>query len=144
MSSRYSLLCLSHDPAIETELHDESRRSDVHDLDTALQLLPAQRAHHPLCDLLIARYSGGLVELICPPSSENGNPNHAPFHPHGPERIGAVWLRLLWAACSYPTPREPELQAAVDAFAVTCWTWGRISRLGYVLGVKNHLGVELP
>ncbi len=141
MSSTFSVLCLGHDPAIET-IH---AARDVRDLDTALSLLPAQRVEHPRCDLLIARYSGGLVELICPPSTEIGETRHSgTYHPHGPERIEARWLRLLWAACSYPTPREPELQAAVDAFAVTCWAWPRISRLGYVLGVKNHPGVELP
>lgn len=142
MSSTFSFLCLGHDPAIETDRLIHGSR-DVKDVDTALGLLPAQRAEHPRCDLLIARYSGGLVELVCPPSTEIGE-RHSRYHPHGPERIEARWLRLLWAACSYPAPREPELQAAVDAFAVTCWTWPRISRLGYVLGVKNHLGVELP
>lgn len=138
MSSRFSYLCLSHEPAIESELYDEARRGETRDLDTALQLLPAQRVHHPTCDLILARYSGGLVELICPPSSEAGNPNHGPYHPNVPTQVDAAWLRLLWAACSHSTPREPALQRAVDSFARTCWTWGRVARLGNVLGMQER------
>lgn len=137
MSSRFSYLCLSHDPAIEAELYDEAHRSEVRDLALALQLLPAQRTHHPTCDLVLARYSGGLIELICPPSSEAGNPNHGPYHPNRETKADARWLRLLWAACTYPTPREPVLQQAVDSFATTCWSWGRVARLGHVLGAQS-------
>ena len=144
MSSAFSFLCLGHDPAIETDRLIHGSR-DVKDVDTALSLLPAQRAEHPRCDLLIARYSGGLVEVICPPSTEIGETRHsAAYHPHGPTTVEARWLRLLWAACSYPVPRKPQLQEAVDGFARGCWNWGRIARLGYVLGVNNQPGVELP
>lgn len=144
MSSTFSIVCLGHDPAIETDRLTHNAR-DVRDLDAALGLLPAQRTEHPRCDLLIARYSGDLVEVICPPSAEPGETRHSGiYHPHGPSGIEAKWLRLLWASCAYPAPREPELQAAVDAFAATCWSWPRISRLGYVLGIKNHPGSELP
>lgn len=143
MSSTFSFLCLGHDPAIETDRLTHGSR-DVRDLDTALSLLPAQRAEHPHCDLLIARYSGGLVEVICPPSEIGETRHGGTWHPHGPKQVEVRWLRLLWAACSYPTPREPQLQQAVDGFAHGCWNWGRIARLGYVLGVKNHPETELP
>ncbi|GHH57772.1 hypothetical protein [Lentzea cavernae] len=144
MSSTFSFLCLGHDPAIETSRLIHGSR-DVRDEATALSLLPEHRAEHPRCDLLLARYSGGLVELICPPSLEVGETRHGgSYHPHGPDRVDAKWLRLLWAACSYPTPRELVLQNTVDAFNATCWNWARLSRLGYVLGVQDYPGTELP
>lgn len=130
MSSRYSLICVSHDPAILVGPDPEWQS-----LDEALGQLA--RIHenemltsHEQCDLLIGRYSYPLVELICPPGRTENRCRRS-GHPV-PVAMDAHWLRLL-AATMCIGDSFPKVKAAVAALDNGCWTTQRMLRLAPLL-----------
>lgn len=124
MSSTYTILCLNHDPAITVM---------VEDLDSSQAIARAtdpgdyeQMADHAKCDLLVARYSGGLVELGCP-GGEVHTVYKIPGYHHMPQWAEAGWLRLLRLA--------HERGDDVSRLRLPqCWTRERVMRLGHLLG----------
>lgn len=117
MSSRYRIICLSHDPAIVVLEPDWPQPDDP------LRVL-ADRAslpEHANCELVVGRFSYPLVQVCCPQSMERSNgPLHIGYHPHSDEWIDAGWLRLLLAA-------GPD--AAKRARVPGCWSYERANRL---------------
>ena len=122
MSSNYTIFCLGHDPAIEI-------MGDISSPNDAL-VMAAERRHerlneHSGCDLLVGRYSGGLVEIGCP-----GDPY---CHYHGPNAdtwTEAGWLRLLYIAHAHDIG-VGELRIP------SCWTRERVLKLWAALGMER-------
>lgn len=118
MSSVYALLCLSHDPA--------TRASDEIPLAECERLAREGMATHPRCDLLIARWSGGLMEIGCPAR---------PMQPHGgwhaeTEWIDADLLRVVTIARHDSGVAVPDrLGAALAKLDTFCWNSTRTQRL---------------
>lgn len=122
MSSLYRAICLNHQPALELDeptwqdpaaaLHAIGRREDEH------------LAPHHSCQLLIARYSGGLTELGCPASSRCG-------HPHDAEWVDTTWLRL---AATTLNASDPATQTALRRLP-RCWNTDRLNRLQHILDI---------
>lgn len=143
MSSTFSFLCLTHDPAIEID------GPEMTSLDAALAYLqgpalPDQLQGHAACDLLIGRYSYPLIEVTCPPSRREGAPRHYPFHPNQHHTMEADWLRLLWATWrGGQRGDEAEdrgiVSAALDQFKNSCWTPDRVNRLRFALDIDARL-----
>lgn len=129
MSSTWSILCASHEPAIEIA---DCGGSPEHAIERCAAPPPA----HAGCDLLIARYSGGLVEIGCPPSRRlPGSQRHVgSWHPHDAQWVDADWLRLFAAAIEAGGYSD-ALDAAVARATRACWTPQRIARLASVLEV---------
>jgi hypothetical protein len=128
VSSTYSILCLSHDPAVEA--------AESQGVDQASDMAAVGFDGHPGCDLLIARYSGGLVELGCP-----GMPN-----PPGGRRMHPGWHRdVVWAEVGLLRVAAAVIETEADGHAEvltrtikrmpTCWTVERLHRLRDVLEV---------
>lgn len=129
MSSTYSVLCLSHDPAII--VHDpgynrpEQAEAAIHNGING----------HEQCDLMIGRYSSPLVELGCPRSADQ--PEH--LRPgvlrcyHGSTMwTDSEWLRLLAAAYQ---SNDPDVRQAVKDGRHACLSWERLRRLRVELGI---------
>lgn len=124
MSSDYNALCLSHDPAIVMG-------TDERTWDAALE---RGRLDHPRCDLLVGRWSGGLVELCCP-----GMPVEQDHKPHSGWHRDPVWtdaglLRIVALAWSHAA-LDGVLRAAL-ARTPMCWTKDRLMRLRPELGIE--------
>jgi len=130
VSSHYVLFCVSHDPAIV--FGGVSDHRDWSSPDLALAAIadrttgPARE--HPHCDLLIGRYSGGLIEVCCSASRSNG-PHHGSSHRED-IWIDPAWLRLL--ALSHPGHEEvAELRS--------CWSRDVALRLRRLLCIDDLL-----
>jgi hypothetical protein len=127
MSSNYSILCVSHDPAIDIYGDDSSQLTGPLDAMSAAAN-PSETAgleSHVDCDLLVARYSGCLIELACP-GGENCKPGY-----HGPDHDSWTpvgWLRLLHATFSV---FDDALLKSLNL--PRCWTYQRVRRLGPLL-----------
>lgn len=120
MSSTYHLMCLSHEPALVIDNVSWSCRGPD-------EFAGAITPEHSKCDLLIGRWSGGLAEIGCPPSS---------YHPNVIIWADARWLRLLAAAYKQPVrKRDPALSAAMVRVS-TCWNPRRMERLRAELEVS--------
>lgn len=125
MSSTYRAICLAHNPAIV----DNADWTNWPPLSAAIaDPHSGIRRHHPTCRLLIGRWSGALVEVICPAG-------HTPCHPTSDETVDASWLRLL--ALSDPTAYQA-------AQIHPCWTRVMARRLRYELGLPNLDGEACP
>lgn len=125
MSSFYEAICLSHDPAI-VDSGEES---------TPVAALERRRLGHPRCDLLVGRWSGGLIEVICP-----GMPTEMEYKPHtGWHRdpisadAGLLHVAAVVVQCS---ENDIVLEAAVRRLPM-CWTPQRLRRLASVLNVPG-------
>ncbi|MFE7072683.1 hypothetical protein ACFU96_21635 [Streptomyces sp. NPDC057620] len=133
MSSNYSVLCLSHDPAIIA--HDPGFNRP----EQAEAAIADGITGHENCDLMIGRYSYPLVELGCPRSADQ--PEH--LRPgvlrcyHGSTQwTDREWLLLLAAA--YQSEDQSEDQAvreAVKAGHHGCLPWERLRRLRLELNI---------
>ena len=123
MSSSYSILCLSHDPAIIVGEYSGPK--------PAADAISTGIDGHPGCDLLIGRYSYPLVEVGCPPTPKRtGRP---PCWMHADtEWVDVDWLRLLAAAYR---SQDEAVRSATQAGEFRCWTWERLRRLRVELGI---------
>lgn len=130
MSSSYRILCMSHDPAIEA--------AEPHGVDEAVDMAIARFEGHPDCDLVVARYSGGLVELGCPAM---GNPDGTPArNRHSGWHRDTVWgdaalLRIAAAVIETEADGHAEVLTAALKRLPMCWSAERLHRLRHVLGV---------
>ncbi len=119
MSSKFRILCLSHDPAFEVGITFEAAEHAVGAVRS-----PAQYdsiARHGACDLLIGEYSYSLVEVCCT--------GRGCVRAHNqPQWLGVKWLRLLAAAFGV---EDPAVQSAVEGVLSSpgCWTKRRVERL---------------
>ena len=130
VSSTYSLICLSHDPAIEVYDITHGHRDEA---------LAAALSHpeHPHCDIAVARYSGALVEVACLPGSPElplRHRGHSGWH-RDAEWVDAVWLKALILALDYAP--EDARKAVGLPFAAHCWPPDRVNRLRPVLGLPK-------
>lgn len=127
MSSTYHILCLSHDPALHITGLGHNRPEE------AEAAIRDDSDAHGHCDLLIARYSGGLVELGCPPCYPP-RPGARRCTTHSrTEWVETEWLRLLAAA--YQSDDEAVRRATEDR-GFCCWSWERLRRLRAELGIE--------
>jgi hypothetical protein len=132
VSSTYSIFCLSHDPVIEAD-------DDVPSRDEAITWASEGFGHHPTCDLLVARYSGGLIELGCPAMGSlpgEGDKPRLRFHP-GWHR-DTVWaeaglLRVAAAVIETEADGHADLLTKALKRMPMCWTVERLHRLRYLL-----------
>lgn len=130
MSSNYSVLCLSHDPAII--VHDpgfnrpEQAEAAIRDGITG----------HEDCDLMIGRYSYPLVELGCPAHKYQPGvvrPNGITCCHGHTDWVDRDWLWILAAA--YQSP-DPDMRAAIEkGHRQQCLPWERLRRLRVELGI---------
>jgi hypothetical protein len=121
MSSTYSLVCVSHNPA--------TWDSDHHSDDAAAAAQRSTLDTHPRCDLLIARVSGGLVEVGCPPTRDQRGGHPCRTHT-GIEWARVELLRLLAAAHLSDDAAVRKLAAQFP-----CWSWERLRTLAADLGL---------
>lgn len=129
MSSTYGIFCLSHDPAIEAA---ESAPNAVE----AVAWAADGFGDHPACDLLVARYSGGLVQIGCP--GMGTEPGRMRGHP-GWHR-DTVWaeaglLRVAAAVIETEADGHADVLTASLGRMPMCWTVERLHRLRHVLDV---------
>jgi hypothetical protein len=134
VSSDYSIFCLSHDPAIEVIAGAGSRDETVAQAVAGLD-------SHPICDLLVARYSGAIMEVGCPGAA-------GPWPTNSRHRGHAGWHRdTIWAdanllrvavAVELAGPESGNaLTAALQRATRFCWTPDRLRRLRVVLDVQG-------
>lgn len=83
MSSTYRIFCLSHDPALETDV--EFQVGGTNNPAASKRAAETPVPGHEHCDLIIAQYSGGPIAL------SGSTKWHADW-------VEKDWLRLLWAA----------------------------------------------
>lgn len=83
MSSTYRIFCLSHDPALETDV--EFQVGGTNNPAASKRAAETPVPGHEHCDLIIAQYSGGLIAL------SDSTKWHADW-------VEKDWLRLLYAA----------------------------------------------
>lgn len=128
MSSNYSVLCTSHDPAVEA-------RVELRTPADAEAAIAAGIQGHETCDLVIARYSGALIELACPPTLEDRRRDRHRCYPHRDSQwVRAEWMRLLHLALQEPP--GTDLRAAAEGHSFQCWPRQRVERLRLVLGFE--------
>jgi hypothetical protein len=129
VSSTYSVLCLSHDPAIV--VHDAGYQQPGQ-AETAIR---EGIADHIDCDLMIGRYSYPLIEIGCPrtfdrPETLRGTVLRCC---HGSTQwVDKDWLLLLTAA--YQSD-DPLVRQAVADGHHGCLPWERLRRLRVELGI---------
>lgn len=120
MSSTYRILCLSHDPAIDTG-------AEYGQPEPAAAAVSAGIDDHRDCDLLIGRYSYPLVEVGCPPTSGPERAGRHRCYVHSTtEWVDVAWLRLLLAVHRNGTKETHELASASK---LACWPYERLRRL---------------
>lgn len=128
MSSRYSILCMSHSPAIVIE-------PDYDTPGDAADVIMAGLSAHPGCDLMIGRYSYPLVALGCLDSisrQQSGRCAH-----RGMQWLDSQWLRLLLAAHQAPAGSAVQREAAAVR---QCWTLERLEAIRTELGMGPEGG----
>lgn len=131
MSSTYAILCMSHDPAIEAV--------DERSAEEAISWAAAGLSEHPNCDLLVARYSGGIIQVGCPgvatpPDGRLAHRGHPGWH-----------RDIIWAEAGLLRVAAAVVQTEDDGHAEVltkslkrmpmCWTVERLRRLRHVLEV---------
>lgn len=124
MSSRYSAICLSHDPGLT--IGPDLTYQQAQQLNGRDRL-----GDHQACDIVIGRWSGGLIEVACP-GLELPGPTACARRHSGIEWIDADWLRLLHAA-------RPVVDGdLLGRHTFRCWTPDRLNRLRDELGLQPH------
>jgi hypothetical protein len=129
VSSNYSVLCLSHDPAII--VHDPGFNRP----EQAEAAIRAGIQGHEECDLAIGRYSYPLVELGCPTSRhqpDSRRPGALRCYHGNTQWTDKEWLLLLAAAYQSTDPAVRE--AAKEGYH-HCLPWERLRRLRVELGI---------
>jgi hypothetical protein len=132
VSSTYRVLCLSHDPAVEAAEPDGlSRASDM---------AATGFDDHPQCDLLVARYSGGLIELGCVGMDSPAIDLSRSHTGHPGLHRDTVWADaglLRVAAACIVTEDDGHAEVITKALGQMpmCWTHKRLHRLRHVLEV---------
>lgn len=117
MSSTYRILCLSHDPAIESD-RDYSSPGEAADA------IAFRLEGHPDCDLAVGRYSLPLIEVGCPPRRHrSAGPNC--LHSET-EWVDVGVLRLLAVALR---STDPDARQAAEDARLRCWPLERLRRL---------------
>ncbi|MEC3995054.1 hypothetical protein VSR01_16535 [Actinacidiphila sp. DG2A-62] len=127
VSSTYTLLCLSHDPAVLVSDWGRSADNVIGQLSEGVE-------GHEGCDLVLGRVSGALVEVGCPPTRLQ-HPDNKTCHGHA----DTVWthvdvLRLLAAA--YGT-YDDVVSKAATAPTFRHWPSPRLHRLRVDLGLPR-------
>lgn len=128
MSSRYRVLCLSHDPALTTD-HEFTSAGE------AEAAIAAGIPEHASCDLLIGRYSYPLIEVGCPAS--HGGQSGC-YHVRTTNWVDVGWLKLLYLAQKaglLAEPGSPEFLATEEVRR--CWRPERVERLREELGLSS-------
>jgi hypothetical protein len=123
VSSTYSAICLSHDPAliIGPDLtYDEASRLDSR----------GRLDGHQHCDIAIGRFSYPLIEVGCLGRQLPG-PSGCRKQHGGIEWIDSNWLRLLHTARPHV---GPEL---LRRHTFGCWPAERLDRLRQELGLAD-------
>jgi hypothetical protein len=121
VSSNYSVLCLSHDPAII--VHDPGFNRP----EQAEAAIADGVTGHENCDLMIGRYSYPLVELGCPPARDGLGPSFRRCY-HGE----TVWVcrEWLWILAAAYQSSDPDVRATTQANrSPRCLPWERLRRL---------------
>lgn len=135
MSSTYSFLCLSHDPAVGIG-HDAGL--DGVEVSAVRNLIVREQAFgvHQDCDLAIGRWSGALVEVGClgravlPSAACQGYHNDIIW-------ADKDWLRLLHAAQAVPLDAK-----LLCASSFRCWPPRRLYRLRIELALPGTGVIE--
>lgn len=122
MSSTYSAICLSHDPALT--IGPDIRYEDV-DTFTRDRL-----EGHDQCDIVIGRFSYPLIEVACLGRQLTGRSGCKRQH-SGVEWIDSDWLRLLHAARPHVEP------GVLRGHTFGCWPAERLGRLRKELGLPE-------
>jgi hypothetical protein len=139
VSSNYSVLCLSHDPAII--VHDPGYNR----AEQAEEAIRDGITGHEACDLMIGRYSYPLIELGCPASP--GRPKHLRPNVVTCYHGSTVWTDRDWLwilAAAYQSP-DPDMRAAVEkGHQQQCLPWDRLRRLRVELGFTVKEPPEQP
>lgn len=140
MSSLFSAVCLAHDPAIDIG----PEYGQLPELLDAWTHHTGGFTQHKGCRVRFLRYSGGLVEVGCPPHP----PDHA-WH-RDVQWVDAYWLRLVWVAhCAAVALHHPQLWrgdqvAKVLARVPDCWDRQRvIGRMVTLLGLDEGVPEDL-
>lgn len=120
MSSRYKLICLSHDPGIEVGDAADWRRPEMAIGAVVMRSGPA--ADHKDCDLVVGRYSYPLIEVACLGVPEGVR--HDGFHAANPMWVRTGWLRLL----HHGRMNDDATDRLVRSDA-SCWPEARLNRL---------------
>jgi hypothetical protein len=131
VSSTYSIFCMSHDPAIDLP--------DLPGVEESIEWARDGFGPHPSCDLLVGRYSGGLIEVGCPGAREPGiTPGHRGHSGWHRDTIWADAALLRVAAAALEEEWDGRSTAIQHALAKLpmCWTLARLHRLRDILGVK--------
>lgn len=130
MSREYTLYCLSHDPAIEAS-------SDL-SMEAALEQAVKGIPDHPRCDLVVACYSGGLIEVGCPAMAvEPRIKAHSGWH-RDPIWADAGWLRLAVEAWLHLGVIGGSPLGEALRKAPFCWPQPRLMRLRNLLGAGER------
>lgn len=127
MSSAYSALCLSHDPALVIGNDTNYSRASSEGVTSN----PADHADlldgHAGCDLLVGRYSYPLVEVGCPGSI--GNPTNCCPGVHK----GMIWADVAWLRLLHQRLAEGQDDELTRALTRSCWSRERLDRLSVEL-----------
>lgn len=122
MSSTYDLICLSHEPALPLGM--EMNRDQFGRIVEAREYAVDDHAE---CDIMVGRWSGGLVEMGC-----LGNSNHPSMYHTNVRWLEIALLRVLYQAAR--APKDDQLASALGPVLSTCWSWRRLDRLRVLLG----------
>jgi len=131
MSSKYSIICTTHTPALVASDDYTSHAEALHD---AARRTPRGDGQHPNCDLVVARSSGSWVTLACPGRGIGGNHSRCQSC-HGPnldEWTEVEWIRLAYAAMN------SGIELKLRSHYPHCWTPGRIASLGPFLALEEQ------
>lgn len=133
MSSNYQVWCLDHQPAIRVASGSASREwSRPAEALDAVANRSGQIALHPECDLIIARESGALIELACPPpGNHGGGHNEAQW-------VEVEWIRLLIAAKGF-RDLNPAMTKAFEQFR-QCWNPERVQLMDSIVNERIYPG----
>lgn len=120
MSSRYSVICLTHDPA----LNEEDDFGSAEEAIGAVTLGTGPAAQHRACDVVIGRWSYPLIEVGCPSNIGTDRiPARRCYH-NGPVWTYTGWLRLL----HHSRMNDDATDRLVGSDA-QCWPEARLDRL---------------
>ncbi|MET9122991.1 hypothetical protein [Streptomyces sp. NPDC004528] len=131
MSSIYHVLCLGHDPALTVTSSGYNRPAE------AEAAVLDDTGSHARCDLLIARISGALVEIGCPPNWPAREGAYRCSMHRITEWVDVRWLRLLGAA--YQSD-DQAVREATKQRGLGCWPWERLRLLREELGIAVKEG----